>query len=185
MAKKTLYTNETLFKTIVNILKEKGLLPDILDYHLAESIHTEPIKTYEWDCTAELKFGGSEGIYLDVYIEGNIGIGKPSVRLGVFKTLYESREAFYTMAKLQADFIWETRDFVNAHIDDFEWTGFNVSFFKGEKRTMGYSTGTMDRVKKLMTRNLKYDWDYVIITNNENCKDTRITRDDVEKIAFE
>lgn len=185
MTKKTRYTNETLFKTIVNILKEKGLLPDILDYHLAEHYNTYDIKTYEWDTTADLRFGGSEGIYLDVYAEGNVGCGKPRVRLGTFKTLVESRNAFYTMAKLQADFIWETRDFVNSHIEDFEWTGFNVSFFKEKTRTMGYSTGNMERVKNLMKRNLRYDWDYVIITNNETCKDTQISRDDAEQLALE
>lgn len=117
--KKKFYTNETLFNTIVSILKDKGLYPDILDYHLADH-HPVEIKNYEWDTICTLQFGGCEGIYLDVYAVGNIGRGKEKVRLGVFKTLDTAREAFYTMAKLEADFIWETRDFVDSHIEEFE-----------------------------------------------------------------
>lgn len=40
-AKEKKYTNEWLFNHIVDILKEKNLLPDILDYYLADNY---PIK---------------------------------------------------------------------------------------------------------------------------------------------
>ncbi|MEE0930537.1 MAG: hypothetical protein UIM53_06010 [Acutalibacteraceae bacterium] len=121
MKKKTFYTNETLFNAIIGILKDKNLLPTSLDYWLPERYKVIEFRNYEWDCTADLQFGGSEGIYLDIYAVGYINSDeKQKVRLGVFKTLGESREHFYEMAKLQADFIWEVRDFVNEHIEEFE-----------------------------------------------------------------
>lgn len=176
---KKLYTNKTLFYTIVEILKEKGMFLDILDYHLPASKEAE-IKDYEWDCTADLKFGGSEGIYLDIYAEGNMGIGEPKVRLGTFKTLREDREAFHQMAKLQADFLWEARDFVNHNIDDFTWCGYDVEFYHGDKRTMGYTTKSMESVNNLIKRNRKFTWDYVVVTNNATCKEKHIRREEID-----
>lgn len=182
--KKTLYTNQSLFNKIIELLKEKGLLLDILDYHLAEHKEME-IRSCEWDCTGDLRFGGSEGIYLDIYAEGNLGIGEPKVRLGVFKTLREDREAFRQMARLQADFIWETIDFVNNNLDDFTWTGYDVDFYHNGIKTTGYTTPTMDSANNLMKRNLKYEWEEVIITNNETCKEIKFSKSEIEEKAFE
>lgn len=60
-------TTEELFNRIQDILKEKDKLPAILDYGLA--IHRPvPIKTYEFDLINKLSHGGSEGIYLELWI---------------------------------------------------------------------------------------------------------------------
>lgn len=177
---KTMYTNVKLFNAIVDILKEKNLLPDILDYHLSESECNErKIKTCEWDTIGIVNFGSCEGIYLDVYIKGNIGDGLEKVKLGTFKTLGESREDFYTMSRLQADFTWETRSFVNSHMDDFNWTGYDVKFFKGEKGTAGYWTSSKEGADKLIKKCYNGDFDYVIIINNENCKETKMRKDEI------
>ena len=61
-------TTEELFDKIQDSLKEKSKLPDILDYALATSSPI-PIKTYEFDLVNKLAHGGSEGIYLDLWIE--------------------------------------------------------------------------------------------------------------------
>lgn len=176
--KKKLYTNETLFNTIVNILKEKGLLPDILDYDLSDRNITD-IKTCEWDCTADLRFGGNEGIYLDVYAEGSLGSGNTKTRLGVFKTLGESKEDFYKMAKLQADFIWEVRDFVNQNLHDFDWTGYDVEFYKGGEQTMCVWTAHKESVDRILKRRYKYDFDYVVVIDNETDYRTKICKKDI------
>ena len=63
------WTNKRLFEQIVEILKESGSLPDILDYHLG-SYDERKITTYEVNCVGRLNRGGSEGIYVDVYLEG-------------------------------------------------------------------------------------------------------------------
>ena len=60
-------TTEDLFNKINGILKEKGKLPDILDYGLATS-NPVPIRTYEFELKNNLDYGGYEGIYLDLWI---------------------------------------------------------------------------------------------------------------------
>ena len=176
--KKKLYTNETLFNTVVNLLREKNLLPDILDYDLSDRNITD-IRTCEWDCTADLRFGGNEGIYLDVYAEGNLGDGKTKTRLGVFKTLYENKEAFYTMAKLQADFIWEVRDFVNENLHDFDWTGYDVEFYRGTEQTMCVWTANKESVDRVLKRRYTYDFDYAIVIDNETEHKTKINKSEI------
>ncbi len=61
-------TTEELFERIRDILKEKGRLPDILDYALG-SYCPVPVETYEFDLKSSLAYGGSEGIYLNLWIE--------------------------------------------------------------------------------------------------------------------
>lgn len=53
-------TTEGLFHRIENILKEKGKMPDILDYSLATN-KSVPIKTYEFDLGAALLMGATKG----------------------------------------------------------------------------------------------------------------------------
>ena len=86
------------------------------------------------------------------------------------------------MAKLQTDFVYETRDFVNDHIDEFEWTGYNVRFYKGDKRTIGYTTGSKEGINRLLKRHIESDFDYVVITDNATCKERTIEK---EKIALD
>lgn len=176
--KKKQYTNATLFKAIVDILIEKELLPDHLDYHLAESREVN-LKSYEWDCTGDLSFGGSEGQYLSLYAEGNIGDGIEKARLGTFKTLGEDRESFYKMAKLQADFIWEAREFIHKHIDDFSWTGYDVKLYKDEKKISHVEVYNKDRAEAFLKRNRNTDYDYAVIIENATGEEKQIKKEDV------
>lgn len=68
MARKRSMTTEELFDIICKILKEKGRLPDILDYGLA--MHNPAlIANYEHSLKNKLDYGGNEGIYLDLWME--------------------------------------------------------------------------------------------------------------------
>ena len=89
-------------------------MPNILDYYLPAPIETE-ITTYEVDCIGSLTFGGSEGIYIDVYLEG-----QQNIKLGTFKTLRENKPAWDTMAVLMGNFQYETNKFIDSHIREFE-----------------------------------------------------------------
>lgn len=113
-------TTEELFDKICAILKEKGKLPEILDYGLG-AYHPVPIRTYEFDLKSNLAYGGSEGIYLDLWIEYFADDEKRTSSIGTFKTLDESNEAMHIMAGLLADFIIEEYAYVNANLDDFTW----------------------------------------------------------------
>ncbi len=85
-------TTRDLFNKICNILKEKGRLPDILEYGSAAS-NPVPVTTYEYELGSKLAYGGNEGIYLDIWMEYSSGREESRQKLGVFKTLYESADA--------------------------------------------------------------------------------------------
>lgn len=108
------WTNWKLFNQIVENLREQGALPDILDYALP-GYGTEKITTYEFDVVGRLNHGGSEGAYVDMYLEG-----EETICLGTFKTLKEDYCSWSIMAQLMADFQWECERFVNEHINEFD-----------------------------------------------------------------
>lgn len=114
---KKLMTTEEYFHKICNILEEKNLMPDILDYALAAS-NPVSFTIYESDLKSKLNYGNGEGIYLDLWIE-YFADGKKCISgVGTFKTLREDREAMYIMAKLLADFIIEERAYMDTNLDD-------------------------------------------------------------------
>ena len=106
MARKRPMTTEELFNMVSGILKEKGKLPDILDYGLATHSPVA-IKNYEYGLKNKLDYGGNEGIYLDMWIEYTAEGKKCASGLGTFKTLRTDDEAMHIMAALLADFIIE------------------------------------------------------------------------------
>lgn len=87
-------TNADLMNGIVRLVKENGWynsVGDILDYYLPESNTVKEIRNYEFDFCADLDFGGSEGVYIDCYIVGNIDENNArtvqKIPCGTFKTL--------------------------------------------------------------------------------------------------
>lgn len=138
-------TTEDLFNKIYNILKEKGRLPDILEYGSAVR-NPVPITTYKYELGSKLAYGGNEGIYLDIWMEYSAVREKTRQKLGVFKTLYESSDAMRTMAGLLADFIIEESAYVNANLDDFTWEGVDIHVFDkdGKQCGWGYTYNTME-----------------------------------------
>lgn len=144
-------TTAELFQKVCGILKEKGMMPDILDYGLPTN-SPEPIITYAFDIRSNLGYGGNEGIYLDLWIEFYEKNKKICKDLGTFKTLDTGRDAMHTMAGLLADFIVEEYDYVNGNLDDFTWTGADVHAFKdGKKLEWGYTCGSMESALKKKT----------------------------------
>ena len=188
MARKRPMTTEELFNRIDSILKEKGKLPDILDYGLATH-NPVPITNYEYGLRNKLDYGGNEGIYLDLWVEYTAG-GKRCVSgLGTFKTLRTDDEAMHIMAALLADFIIEECAYVNANLDDFTWgarhpgdvgsaptgverRGVDVHVIEGsgEKSKWGYSCGTMEAALKRKDE-LLMKYNKVIVRDNATRKE--------------
>lgn len=170
-ARKKPMTTAELFQKICATLKEKGMMPDILDYGLPTNSPV-PIKTYEFDLRNNLGYGGSEGIYLDFWIEYFEENEKICKKIGTFKTLNQSREAMHTMAGLLADFIVAEYDYVNKHLDDFNWTGVDVHVVKdGKKLSWYYSCCSMEDAMKRKDELLQ-EYPGVIIRNNATRKET-------------
>ena len=128
-------TTQELFDKLQDIMKEKGLLPDILDYGIATD-RPVPIRDYDFDLKNNLDFGGSEGIYLDFWMEYPEDGERHRSGLGTFKTLDDSREAMRTMAVLLADFIIEVYAYISTNIDDFTWTGVDVRASDGNGKPL-------------------------------------------------
>ena len=159
-------TTEELFEKINSILKEKGKIPNILDYGLATS-NPIPIRTYEFDLRSSLDYGGNEGIYLVLWIEYMEGNEKRRAAMGTYKTLYEDDNAMHIMASLLADFIIEEYSHVNKNLDDFTWEGADVYALKenGERVNWGYTCGTMEAALKKKDELLKHHQQVVVRDN--------------------
>lgn len=138
------YTNAELFELTNKALMEKGLLPTILDYGLAES-EKVVIDTYEWDVIGIPNFGGSEGIYLDLYADGVVtrqaeAPKRKRVPLGTYKTLGRSKADFLEMCRLLTEFVFSLTDFINTNMDRFTWIGYDIRFYDERSKTLyGYS----------------------------------------------
>ena len=126
------YTAGELFNEVTAKMKKEGLLPDILDYPLGNDDRYPACFTdVDWIVESSLNYGGSEGIYLDLWASGNIRKNqranmKTTVPLGTFKTPYTSRSAMRDMGILLADFIVETSDFVRRNTHNFEFEGCKI-----------------------------------------------------------
>ncbi len=179
-------TTEELFDKICGILKEKGTLPDILDYGLATSNPVLPIRTYQFDLKNNLAYGGSEGIYLDLWIEYLEEDERCRRELGTFKTLKEDREAMHTMAALLADFILEENAYVSANLDAFTWEGADVHPIdeKGNRIEWGYSCSSMERALKKKDELLE-KYPQVVVRDNVTRKEKRYGRKGEETIHEE
>ena len=170
-------TTQELFNKIRDILKEKGMLPDILDYGIATS-KPVPIRIYEFELKNNLDYGGSEGIYLDLWIEYFEDGEWLKSGIGTFKTLDDSREAMHVMAGLLADFIIEGTAYINANIDDFTWTGADVQAFdeNGKKLDCCYSCCDMERALEKKDELLK-KYPQVAVRDNATRKEKIYARE--------
>ena len=164
-------TTEELFEKINSILKEKGKLPNILDYGIATS-NPVPIRTYEFDLGNSLNYGSNEGIYLELWIKYRVENEKRRAAIGTYKTLYKDANAMYIMASLLANFIIEEHSYVNKNLDDFTWEGADVHALKenGERVNWGYTCGTMEAALKKKDELLKHH-QQVIVRDNATRKE--------------
>lgn len=141
------YSTAEFFHEISSILISNSEVPDILDYSLATS-HELTIKDCEFDIKMDVHFGGNEGIYLYLYLEGSFGheVSDKRCELGTFKTLHETKEAFQQMALLGANFICAARDFVEKDLDAFIWSGYKLTAVAPDgKRLSGYYISDKER----------------------------------------
>lgn len=177
--KNKLYTTDELFRLIVKKLKEKQLYPDILDYDLADERHSEAVRTMEWEVYGIVHFGGSEGIYIGMYLDGNLGGGKKGCfHIGTFKTLGTSHEDWMAMSDLNGEFCYELCDFVNNNMDDFDWEGYKVRFYNqdgtGEYWYQQCETfeRAQERIKETFTYREDKNYHHAIIFDNWTGKET-------------
>lgn len=115
---------------VIERMKEKGLLPEILDYAIASSAgYQYEVCDLDFEVKCDVNYGGSEGIYLDTCLEGVFGHGDENITAPfiTFKTLEESDEALRTMCNLQADCMIATREYLKEHADEFKRKGVRMT----------------------------------------------------------
>ena len=169
-----------LFIMVDEGLREKGLRPEkILDYSCAGS-GSEMILSEEFDVVPYIVHGSSEGIYLSMILETGddamvFSSHKPRLKLGTYKTLYTDKDAYKKMAMLGAEFVFALRDYVNTNMDEFNWTGFDLSLFRRENEPAGkmwvYShERVVERARHFVGRQSSSEA-FAVIRNNETEKE--------------
>ena len=116
-------TNKELMEIAVEEAKKTGeyaKAEKILDYFLPEDSEIVTITDYRFDFHATADFGGSEGIYLDCYLQGIFDdTNNKRCEMGTFKTLKTDLESMKTMAELGGILNFFLTGFVNKNLDRF------------------------------------------------------------------
>ena len=184
MEKRKKWLAGDLFQMIDKILRDKNLLPqEILDYGCAGS-RCEFILSEEFDVIPRVSFGGNEGIYLDIMLEAGdntsvFSTGKGKICLGTYKTLLTDKERYKKMAVLGAEFVFELSDYVAKHMEDFNWTGYDLIIFRnGKKSRLKYWLFTHDKAVIKASRLLEKEEDisHVVIRDNKTGREETIRK---------
>ena len=174
MKKNAIYRTDQLFNMVNEKLMEDGLLPDILDYSLS-SRYSFPVKNVVWDCVGRVNFGGSEGIYLDMYLSGDTdGTGVNGDHLfATYKTLERDDDIFLQMAILGAKFSLETYHWLGERLDDFTWTGYDIAFLLGGKEKYRVTCyDSIENIRKYIPAKAEHiPHDSIVITDNSTDSD--------------
>lgn len=116
-------TNTILYNEVLKLVKENGhydKAAQILDYSLAESYKVRELTNYEFDFIAKVNWGGSEGIYIDCYLEGDFDSSQDKrLHVGTLKTLDTSIEAFKIMGELSGALTYYCHIYVNSNLDRY------------------------------------------------------------------
>ncbi|MDD3028085.1 MAG: hypothetical protein PHI41_08585 [Erysipelotrichaceae bacterium] len=118
-------TNTDLMNGIYESVKGSGeydKAQQIMDYFLPESYRVQELSNYEFDFIAKVSFGGSEGIYIDCYIEGCFDekVDTPQrLHCGTFKTLADNLSAMKIMGELAGTLTYYADEYLNRELDRY------------------------------------------------------------------
>ena len=99
---------------------------DLLEYAITAP-QREKIYNNEFDLVGDLRYGANEGIYLDIYIQGDYSANPGEFvkrRVLTFKTLRVDNEALYDMAKLQASCMIVFNSYMRENASAYERRGY-------------------------------------------------------------
>lgn len=112
-----------LFQNTLRLVKEHGHYAEaepIIDYTLADRDERK-LTDYGFDFRAVVSPGGSEGIYIDCYLEGRFDQSASTrCHAGTIKTLREDVDAYRIMGALAGYLTVYARNYVNANLERFE-----------------------------------------------------------------
>ena len=117
------HSTAELFSETIATARKAGLLGEldaILDY-AEPTLGAQPISNFEFETLFQLRFGGSEGMYIDASIRGVWQDGGSASQrgIGTIKTLREDMDAMLIMGRAVGALTWCARDYIDSSIDDF------------------------------------------------------------------
>ncbi len=118
------YNNTELFNAIYQMAEKSGELAKLAaieDYHLPETFKVATLCNYQFDTLFVVNYGGSEGIYIDAFLSGEIDESKQSQKwpLGTIKTLETSLDAMKIMGEVCGILTHFASLYINKNLDDF------------------------------------------------------------------
>ena len=122
-----LNTNDLFNEVSATLKKQEDMI--FLDYIAGDEVHSRGILDTEFSVTAETEFGANEGIFVNLYVSGNIGSEEGRFYIGCLKTLYEDDVHFLQMAQLGAKFQLIARKWINNNEQILKRTGYRLTFF--------------------------------------------------------
>lgn len=132
-------TNADLMNHVLELVKESGNYEKagkIMDYFLAESGRVKELTNYEFDFLAVANFGGSEGIYIDCWLQGSFEENhrneRQTISCGTFKTLHADLEAMKVMGELAGILTYYADEYVNREIE--RYTPYKERLFEEYRR---------------------------------------------------
>ena len=113
-----------LFNSILKTARDAGALQEldrIIDYDAAcefEEKNKRPISNYEFNCIFSVDYGGSEGIYIDAWLNGYLDESGHTQRLhfGTIKTLERDLAAMKTMGEACGILQYYASDYLNKNL---------------------------------------------------------------------
>ena len=117
-----------LFNSILKTARDAGALQEldrIIDYDSAcefEEKNKRPISNYEFNCIFSVDYGGSEGIYINAWLNGYLDESGHTQRLhfGTIKTLERDLAAMKTMGEACGILQYYASDYLNKNLSRYE-----------------------------------------------------------------
>lgn len=134
-------TNADLMNHVLDLVKKSGNYEKagkIMDYYLPESSCVKELTNYEFDFLAVANFGGSEGIYVDCWLQGSFEENhrneRQTISCGTFKTLRDDLESMKVMGELAGSLTYYESQYVNSEIG--RYTPFKERLYEEYRRTI-------------------------------------------------
>lgn len=179
------YTATEVVDIIKPILSEEVMKR--LDYLRPEK--DVVLDSYEYCLESSLNYGGSEGIYLDIYYV-NCSDRRNRQEILCAKTLDEDAEAMKNMAQLLAEFTVAFDELVRKNLEDFTWTGASVFPVDANNERMkglcAYETSDTSEahIAELVNKLFSQGAEKVLVCNNERPKRTTIYNERIDSFEY-
>ena len=163
---------------VIGICKEQGHDLEAearLEYFTADEEHEgdkwyyRDIVDIDWNLISRTVYGGSEGIYTVFYMERYDYDKRETVRyrMATAKNCSRSDEDYMAMHVMAARFELAANNYIDKHMEDFNWRGYDVKGYKDGKKWGGWWCPSRPNADKRAVEMIGDGADYVTIRDNK------------------